>query len=68
MFLFTTLFPSFYQFHLEYFSIYLEAEPKTCILRSAGFSEASWSGSTLFQNRIYQEFTIEKGLLIKAEK
>ena len=41
---------------------------KLCRLRSAGFSKASWSCSTLFQNRIYQEFSMQKGLLIKTEK
>ena len=41
---------------------------KPFILRSAGSLEASWSCSTLFQNSIYQEFSMEKGLLIKAEQ
>ena len=41
---------------------------KLCILRSAGFSKASLYCSTAFQNRIYQELSMEKGLLIKAEQ
>ena len=40
---------------------------KPYILRSAGFSEATLSGSTLFQNKIYHKFSMEKGLLIKRE-
>ena len=47
--------------------IYKQSQ-KTCIFRSPGSLEASCSCSALFQNRIYLEFSVEKGLLIKSEK
>ena len=52
----------------QLFAYIYKQSQKLYILRSAGFSKVSWSCSTLFQNRIYQEFSMGKGLLIKAEK
>ena len=63
---YTTLFPSFYRLHL--LACIYKHSWKPCILRSAGFSEDSWSCSTLLQNRIYQKLNMEKGLQIQAEK
>ena len=52
----------------QLFAYIYNQSKKLYILRSAGFSKVSWSCSTLFQNRIYQEFSMGKGSLIKAEK
>ena len=35
---------------------------------SGDINSSNLSCSTLFQNRLYQEFSIEKGLLINAEQ
>ena len=48
--------------------MYLHAKPKTMYIKVSWILQARWSCSTLFQNRIYQEFSMEKGLLIQAEK
>ena len=72
VFMYYTL-PQFLSYSFKIFQllacIYKHSQ-KLCIFRSAGISKASWSCSTLFQNRIhvYQEFSMEKGLLIKAEQ
>ena len=44
----------------QLFAYIYNQSQKLYILRSAGFSKVSWSCSTLFQNRIYQEFSMGK--------
>ena len=50
--------------------MYLQPEPKTVYINISWVlrSQKLGFGPTLFQNRIYQELSVEKGLLIKAEK
>ena len=49
--------------------MYLQAEPNCVDLNQlVSQKPADLDRSTLFQNRIYQEFSMQKGLLIKTEQ